>query len=141
MRTLRILALAVITALTLAACSDSPDSVDDAVDSVQGAADSLADNDDLVEVAEEVRSEMNEFADEVQNSEAAADIQAAWSSVQIEMSEALSSVAAGDEIDRDAIETELETFQSELEAMGDDIGDELMSAWNELRSEFEQLLS
>lgn len=134
MRKIRLLLLALVAALAVGACSDTPDSVEDAVSS-------LPDSEDVTEVATEVQTELNELATEIENSEVADDLQAAWTDLRTEITSAISSATAGETLDTEAIRTQLDEFQSELEAMGDDVGDGVMSAWSELRAAFEQLMS
>ena len=134
MRKIRLLLLALVAALAVGACSDTPDSVEDAVSS-------LPDSEDVTEVATEVQMELNELATEIENSDVADDLQAAWTDMRTEITSAISSATAGEALDTEAIQTQLDEFQSELEAMGDDVGDSVMSAWSELRAAFEQLMS
>jgi hypothetical protein len=84
---------------------------------------------------------MTELATEIQNSQAAADLETAWVALQAEMTAALSSVQADGEIDTTALQSELDEFESELTAAGDEVGDDLMSAWSSLRAKFEDLIS
>ena len=134
MRKIRLLLLALVAALAVGACSETPDSVEDAVSS-------LPDSEDVTQVATEVQTELNELATEIENSEVADDLQAAWTDLRTEVTSAISSATAGETLDTEAIQTQLDEFQSELEAMGDDVGEGVMSAWTELRAAFEQLMS
>ncbi|HEX6222443.1 MAG TPA: hypothetical protein VF115_15235 [Acidimicrobiia bacterium] len=134
MRIARLILVAVVAALALAACSDTPDSVEDAVSS-------LPESEDVADMAADVQTELNELATEIENSDVADDLQTAWSEVRTEITSAISSVTSGETLDTESIQTELDEFQTELEAMGDDVGDNVMSAWTELRSSFEQLMS
>lgn len=134
MRKIRIFVLALVAALAVGACSDTPDSIEDAVSS-------LPDAEDVTDVAEDVQTELNELGEAIESSEAADDLQTAWGEVRTEITSAISSFTSGETIDTEAVQAQLDEFQSELEAMGDDVGDDLMSAWNELRSSFEQMTS
>ena len=136
MRTVRVLLVALVAALALAACSDTPDSVEDAVSSLPSGEDVV---EDVTEVAEDVQTQLNELGTAIENSEAAEDLQAAWSDVRTEITSAISSFTSGENIDTEAIQAQFDEFQTELEAMGDDVGDDVMSAWSELRAAFEQL--
>lgn len=138
MRTVRVLIMALMAALSVAACSDAPENVEDAVSSLPSS-EEVTEN--VTEVAEDVQTQLNELGTAIENSEAAEDLQTAWSDVRTEVTSAISSFSAGESIDTAAIETQFDAFQTELEAMGDDVGDEVMTAWNELRSAFEQLTS
>lgn len=134
MRTLRILAMSMIGLLAIAACSDTPDSVQDAVTS-------LPDSSEVAAVAAEVQTEMADLTATIQSSEAADAVETAWTEVQTEITAAIGTVTAGGSVDTEAINQELNAFQAELEAAGDEVRDDVMSAWTSLRSKFEQLLS
>lgn len=138
MRTVRVLIMALMATLAVAACSDAPENVEDAVSSLPSS-EEVTEN--VTEVAEDVQTQLNELGTAIENSEAAEDLQTAWSDVRTEVTSAISSFSAGESIDTAVIETQFDEFQTELEAMGDDVGDEVMAAWNELRSAFEQLTS
>lgn len=138
MRTVRVLIMALMATLAVAACSDAPENVEDAVSSLPSS-EEVTEN--VTEVAQDVQTQLNELGTAIENSEAAEDLQTAWSDVRTEVTSAISSFSAGESIDTAAIETQFDAFQTELEAMGDDVGDEVMAAWNELRSAFEQLTS
>lgn len=131
---LRLLLIALIGALAIAACSDTPDSVDDAVTSLPG-------EEDMAEAAADIQAEIEAVSTEIENSEAADDLRAAWSDIQVEINSAVDSVTSNETVDTEAIQAELDEFQAEVEAAGDEVSDELVAAWNELRSTFEELIS
>lgn len=134
MKVIRILAMIVVGLLAIAACADTTGDIEDAVTSLPEAS-------DVADLAGEVQAEMTELATEIQNSQAAADLETAWVALQAEMTAALSSVQADGEIDTTALQSELDEFESELTAAGDEVGDDLMSAWSSLRAKFEDLIS
>jgi uncharacterized protein YlxW (UPF0749 family) len=134
MKVIRILAMIVVGLLAIAACADTTGDIEDAVTSLPEAS-------DVADLASEVQAEMTELATEIQNSQAAADLETAWVALQAEMTAALSSVQADGEIDTTALQSELDEFESELTAAGDEVGDDLMSAWSSLRAKFEDLIS
>jgi formiminotetrahydrofolate cyclodeaminase len=134
MKVIRILAMIVVGPLAIAACADTTGDIEDAVTSLPEAS-------DVADLAGEVQAEMTELATEIQNSQAAADLETAWVALQAEMTAALSSVQADGEIDTTALQSELDEFESELTAAGDEVGDDLMSAWSSLRAKFEDLIS
>lgn len=134
MKVIRILAMTVVGLLAVAACADTTGDIEDAVTSLPEAS-------DVADLASEVQAEMTELATEIQNSQAAADLETAWVALQAEMTAALSSVQADGEIDTTALQSELDEFESELTAAGDEVGDDLMSAWSSLRAKFEDLIS
>jgi len=133
MKPIRMLIAALIGILALAACSDTPDSVEDAVSS-------LPSEGDVTDALTDVQAEIDAVATEIESSDAADDLREAWSSVEAELTEAANSIASNETIDTDAVQAELEEFQTEIEAAGDEVGDELAAAWRELRSTFEQLM-
>jgi formiminotetrahydrofolate cyclodeaminase len=134
MKVIRILAMIVVGPLAIAACADTTGDIEDPVTSLPEAS-------DVADLAGEVQAEMTELATEIQNSQAAADLETAWVALQAEMTAALSSVQADGEIDTTALQSELDEFESELTAAGDEVGDDLMSAWSSLRAKFEDLIS
>lgn len=134
MRTIRVLIVALIGALALAACSDPPDTVDEAVSS-------LPSEEEVTDALANLQSEIDAVATEIENSDAADELREAWSNVEAELTEAANSIASNETIDTEAVRAELEEFQTEVEAAGDDVSDELAAAWDELRSTFEQLMS
>jgi hypothetical protein len=133
MKFVRVLAFALIGLLAIAACSDPPDSVGDAVSS-------LPESDDVAAAAAEVQTEMTQIADEIQRSAAAEDLESSWNDVQTSMTAAITAATTDGSVDTAAVQAELDDFQSDLEAVGDDVSSDLMSAWTSLRGKFEQLI-
>jgi hypothetical protein len=133
MRPVRILILALIGAVAVAACSETPEVLD-------GGVTTFPDEDDVAELVAEVQAEIQEVSTEIENSEAAADLRAAWSELSSELNAAIASITSNQAIDTAAVRDQLDEFQSEVEMAGDEVSDELRSAWIELRSKFERLL-
>lgn len=133
MRPVRIVVAVLIGLLAIVACSDAPDSVEDAVSS-------LPEEGEVSDAVTDIQSEIDAVATEIQNSEAADELQAAWADMQAQISSTIDSIQSNEAIDTEAIRTELDEFQSELEAAGDEVGDELTAAWNQLRSTIEQMI-
>jgi len=133
MKLIRALVFALIGVMAIAACSDTPDTVGDAVSSLPG-------SDDVAATAAEVQTEITEIADQIQSSAAAEDLQSSWNDVQTSMTAAITAVTTDGSVDTSAVQAELDDFQSDLEAMSDDVSPELMSAWSSLRDKFEQLI-
>lgn len=134
MRTVRILIVALIGSIAVAACSDTPESIDDAVSSLPG-------EDDVAELGADIQAEIDAVSTAIENSEAADELRDGWSDMQAELDEAMNAIASNEAVDTDAIRAELDEFQAQVEAASDDVSDELVSAWNELRAKFEQLIS
>ena len=133
MKRVRILILALAGAIAIAACSDTPEGLDDVVTSLPG-------QDDVVELAAEVQADIEEVSTELANSEAAEELGTAWSELNAELNTTIQSIISNQAVDTDAVRNQLDEFQSEVDAAGDEVSDELRSAWIELRSKFERLL-
>lgn len=133
MTRVRILIAALVGVLALAACADTPDSVDEAIST-------LPDQGDISDAVTDLQDEIDAVATAVQNSEAADDLQAGWAELQGEINSTVNAIASNETVDTDSIRAELDEFQTALEAAGDDVGDELIAAWNELRARVEQLI-
>jgi phenylalanyl-tRNA synthetase alpha subunit len=129
-------------AMALAACSG--DAVDDVTSEIEEATDaSVADEveQNAMDLASEVESEMSSLATEIQNSESADELETAWNDLQGEVTAAIASMQTDGSIETEGIEQELDAFQSELEAAGDDIAPDVRNAWDSLRSKIEELMS
>jgi predicted small secreted protein len=125
--------LAVLVALsTLAACSGTSGTGEDAIST-------LPTGEQVDDAAVEVQAELSALAAEIEGSDAAAEIQAAWTEVQAEVGSAIATLSADGEVDTAALEAEFDEFQSHLDALGDEVGDDLMAAWLEVRQQIEQL--
>jgi polyhydroxyalkanoate synthesis regulator phasin len=133
MRLVRYLLIALMGVFAIAACSDTADDVEDI-------ATTLPEAGDMAETATEIQTEMSDLATEIQNSEASEQVQTAWNDLQTDMNSAIDSMMNDETVDTAAIQESLDSFESNLEAAGDSVSDELMTAWNELRSSFEQLM-
>lgn len=133
MRPIRILILALAGAVAVAACSDTQESLDDTVTALPG-------EDDVAELISEVQADIEEVNRELADSEAADELRVAWSELNSELTGAIQSITSNQAVDTEAVRNQLDEFQSELEAAGAEVSDELRSAWIELRSKFERLL-
>lgn len=127
------IALALMGVIGLAACSDTPDTLADVPTT-------LPESEDVQALVADIQTEIDDIAAEIENSGAAEDLQAAWNEIEAEAQSALTSITQDDAIDTTALEQELDEFGDTLTAMGDDVSDELMSSWNELRQALEQLI-
>lgn len=131
MRTIRILIVALAGAVAVAACSDTPEGLTPT---------SLPGEEDVAELVAEVQADIEEVNTELANSEAADELRTAWSELNAELTTAIQSITSNQAVDTEAVRNQLDEFQSEVEAAGDEVSDELRSAWIELRSKFERLL-
>lgn len=96
---------------------------------------------EAVDLAAEVETQMTNLAIEIQDSEAAADLQGAWGDVQAEITAAIASMGTDGTIQTENLGAELDEFEAELEAAGDAVTPELLQAWEALRSSVEQMMS
>lgn len=133
MRLVRYLLIALMGVFAIAACSDTAEDVEDI-------ATTLPEAGDVAETATEIQAEMSDLATEVENSEASDEVQSAWNDLQTEMNSAIDSMMNDETVDTAAIQESLDSFEADLETAGDSVSGELMNAWNELRSSFEQLI-
>lgn len=151
---------AAVALLAMTACEgDATDTVDDTVTdtppateatepadtTATTAADAETDTtvgveDDLSELATRVQTEMMALQQEIESSQVAGDLQAAWTELEAEIAAAIESVQTEGAIDPSQIEAGIEEFESTLDAMGDDVEGELRSAWENFRSTLEQLM-
>jgi hypothetical protein len=134
MKALRVFAVSIIALAIMAACSDVPESVDEAISS-------LPEEEDVTAAAENIQTQVDTLTEEIENSAAADDLRDGWTEVQSEIESAVASITNGDQIDTEAIEAEFDEFQADVQAARDDVSDELVAAWNSLREQFEQLTS
>jgi hypothetical protein len=134
MRTVRMLALAVLGLFILVACNDAAGDLEDVPTTLPDAA-------EVGDAFDEVRNDIEQLATEIENSEAADDLQAQWEDVRADITAAIDSATTDGSIDTTGLEETMDDFQAELEAAGDEFGDEAMAIWTRLRSQIEQLAS
>jgi predicted nuclease with TOPRIM domain len=133
MKRVRTLILALAGAVAIAACSDTPEVLDDAVTSLPG-------EEDVAELVTDIQSDIEDFTTEIESSEAADELRSTWSELRSEIAGALDSMMSNQAVDTEALRDRLDQFQSDVEAAGDEVGDDLRSAWLTLRSKLEQVL-
>lgn len=122
MRTLTKL-LAVLAVFGLVACGDA--TVD--LDPETGA------------IVDGVEGEISRLGDEIAASGVEADLAAAWESLETRLRSAVDSVRSGDALDTEAIRTQVEEFQSDLESS--EAAATVRDAWSTLRAQLDQMLS
>lgn len=132
MRSIKTLLVVLVGLLALAACSGTTGTTDGSVSSLPPA-------EDVSETAAEVQAELSALASEIETSEAADDIRAAWSDVQTEVGSAIATLTAGGDVDTTALQSEFDEFETQLDALGDEVGDDLRESWLEVRQQIEQL--
>ena len=136
-----ILMLMIAGSLVLAACNDG--AVEDVTSEIEDATDvSVADETEqaAIEVAAEVEEQMNTLETEIQNLDAAEELESAWSGMQSELTAAIASMGTDGMLSTDGLEDEIDAFQSAVDDAGDEITPELRDAWDTLRAKVEQLM-
>jgi peptidoglycan hydrolase CwlO-like protein len=134
-----IIALSLIGVIALAACSD--DTLGDVPTTLPDIPSTLPESEDVLALVADIQTEMDVIASEIENSEATDDLQDAWNEIEAEAQAVIASATQEGDFDTAGLEQELQEFQDTLTAMGDDVSDELMSSWNELRQAFDQLIN
>jgi hypothetical protein len=134
MRNIKTLLVVLVGLLALVACSGTSGTGADAVSTLPAA-------EDVDEAAAEIQAELNTLAAEIEESEAADEIQAVWTDVQTQVGSAIATLSADGEVDTAALESEFDDFETQLEAIGDEVGDDVMEAWQDVRQQIEQLFS
>lgn len=134
MKTLRLLAIAMIGLFALAACNDATGDLSDVPTTLPEAS-------EVEDAFTDVRDDIEQLATEIENSEAADDLQAQWVEVQADITAAIDSATTDGSIDTTGLEQSMDEFEAELEAAGDEFGDEAMALWTQLRTQIEQLAS
>jgi hypothetical protein len=138
------LILAVAGLLSLAACDEAGLTTTTLADGVttsasQTDADDVAN--DIATTVAEVQAEVTELANEVQNSAAAAELQESWDALQSEILAVVAAIRDDGTIDGSQVQGALDSFQSDLDALGDQIEPSLTDAWETLRNRLESLMS
>jgi len=132
MRNIKTLLVVLVGLLALAACSGT--SGTDAVSTLPA-------GEDVDEAAADIQAELNTLAAEIEASEAADELQAAWTEVQAQVGSAIATLSADGEVDTTALESEFDNFETQLEALGDDVGEDVVDAWQSVRQQIEQLFN
>ena len=132
MRIIKTLLIVVVGLLALVACSGTSGTGEDVVST-------LPSSEDVDDAAAEIQGEWDALAAEIQASGAADEIQSAWTEVQAQVASAIATLSADGEVDTAALESEFDDFETQLEALGDEVGDDVMEAWQDVRQQIEQL--
>jgi hypothetical protein len=88
----------------------------------------------------ELQARMNELAAEIENSEAAEQLQSNWAELQAGFTAALAGIGEDGTVDLSGVEDGLEAFEAEIEDLGDQVEPELRDAWERFQSELQQLM-
>lgn len=88
---------------------------------------------------DEIESEIDRFADELEAAEVEDELRSAWESVEAELTQGVEALRSGEAVDTDAIQREFDEFQQTLDAS--EIEAALQEAWTELRANFDRLMT
>jgi hypothetical protein len=148
MRYPKLLAVALTGLLAIAACTDTAgdgtttsEGVDVTTTSSSTSSTPAGGTSDLAELMTQMQTEMTTLANEIQNSEAADELQAAWSELESDLSAAIQTALTDGTFDTVTISDSFDEFQSTLDSLGEQVGPEVTEAWNALRSSIEQMMS
>lgn len=145
MRQRRLIIALVAGTVALGACAeattDSTDTTDvpgtePATSSTMAGADTTAPGD---ETMIELEAEIDQLGSAIAESEAAEELAAAWDTLGDEISAAVASIGEDGTIAREEIESELESFEQNLDDL--EVEENVRTAWEALRSHLEQLFS
>lgn len=137
MKTFKMIIVALMAVLATAACGNG--TADLGTGTTLPSVGDVTDNPELEAAAEQVQSDMEELAQQIESSQAADELQSEWTELQAEIESVIASVMSDGEVDTSGLETAMDDFQTDLEAAGDELDDELMAAWTSLRTQIMQL--
>lgn len=144
MKTRTLLILAVAGLLSLAACDDAGLTTTTLANGATTTENPTTSDDvanDIATTVSEVQAEVTELANEVQNSAVAADLQESWDTLQAEVLAGVAAIRDDGTIDGSQVQEALDNFQSDLDALGDQVEPTLTDAWETLRDRLESLMS
>ncbi len=143
MKNRSVLILALTGLLFLAACGETDLTATTADAGTVTTGDPAGDDgsDEIASTVAEVQAEINELTTEVQNSAAAAELEAAWNTLQADLVAAVAAIGDDGTIDGSAVQEKVDAFQTKLDSLGDDVEPALMDAWETLRHRLQDLMS
>lgn len=142
MRSKLMIGVMLIGAIGLIGCSETPETIEDIPTTLpEELPTTLPDAGDVQDLVDEIQTEMDDIATEIQNSDAGEELEGAWTEIETEIRAAVDSVAESGSFDASGLQDQLDEFQETLTSMGDDVSDELMSSWDALRNAFDQLMT
>jgi enamine deaminase RidA (YjgF/YER057c/UK114 family) len=127
--------------LALAACSGDGLEVSSELDAVTDVTVTDEVEQSALELASDVEEQMDMLTEEIQTSEAASELESAWSNIQTSVTAAIASMQSDGTVATDEIEEALDEFQTELDAAGDEIAPEVRSAWESLKTSLQDLMN
>ena len=86
----------------------------------------------------QVEDEIDNLSDAISSSESAQELRSAWDTLKVELAATVSTLRAQGSVAREDVESALDAFEQELEAI--DVDENVNAAWDELRSHLEQLM-
>lgn len=89
----------------------------------------------------ELQAEVTDLQTAVQNSAASAELQESWNALQTEVLAVISSASADGVVDTTELQDEIDAFQSDLDALGSDVEDDVRSAWDKVKDRIESMMS
>lgn len=98
-------------------------------------------SDTVAALVSEVQTAAADLEDKVSSSPVADDLSDAWAAVETNVDDVVAAVAAGSTDLENEFADELDTFESNLDELGDEAGDELATAWQTFRTAFESLVA
>jgi len=144
MRNRTLIALGIAGAMTVAACAGTTDPTVTTAAVVPGTSESddteTTTPSDPAAIVAELQARLDELAAEIENSEAAEQLQSNWAELQAGFAAALAGIGEDGTVDLSGMEDRLEEFEAEIEALGDEVEPELRDAWERFQSELEQLM-
>jgi gas vesicle protein len=145
MRKRNLIIALLVGALALGACSqDTTDGTDTTgVTGTESAPSTAVSGADTTfaggETIAELEAEIDQLGSAIAESEAADELAAAWDTLGDEISAALASIGEDGTIAREEIESELESFEQNLDDL--EVEENVRTAWEALRSHLERLFS
>lgn len=143
MRSRSVLVLALTGLLVLAACGDTDLTETTFNSGTVTTGDPTGDDvaNDVASTVAAVQAEVAELTTEVQNSAAAAELEGTWNDLQVELLAAVAAIRDDGTIDGAAVQEEVNAFQTQLDALGDEVEPTLMEAWETLRDRLQGMMS
>lgn len=141
MKKLNVLAALLAGMLVLSACTTAVDgdAVDDVVTTLGETAEEVGD--DVSATVADVQAEVSELATEVQNSAAAGELEESWNTLQTEVLAAVAAIGDDGMIDGSQVQDAIDDFQSDLDALGNEVEPTLAEAWDTFRQRLESIMS
>lgn len=145
----RLLLLAIVSTLALAACSDTAgtDPTDgaatmptsDTSGTTSGATEDTSGMAADPETMADLQAQLDEFSDAVAQSQAAQDLETSWNTLSAELAASVAAISEDGTVAREEIESGLEDFEERLDEL--DVEESVRSAWESLRSQLEQVMA